>query len=281
MTTWGSQKRDPEHRWLDRVVQALNGEGYFSSSEAYETTLRIMEAQRHPITSDLATSPEPARMSSATHIKDGDRRVRNTLRKYVDSWLRVKPNFVAWKKQNRELAADLDRALENLKLFLEPVRKEKEARKLARERHLGRFDRRGARLTYRFAGNPEDHAAQLFLDLVTSPRCDDVGFCLACKRYYVNASGHRNKLYCSRRCASRECARRGMEDKRKTERDEKIQEAKRLIDRWSRSGGSTDWKRWICSQGRNLKVGVTLHWLTRAVNSGWLKPPKKSLRREK
>jgi len=183
-----------------------------------------------------------------------------TLRRLVDTWLTASRNYPEWQKRHPDLARIVAPAARRLQVLHVPPT---------------------FRPIWRTVSQPPKdlpdrapfEAASLFLNLVTSWRSGDVGKCSHCDRYFLSESGHTEKSYCSRKCAKADSARRSMERKRKSERDEKLEAANALIRECQAHKRREDWKTWVTG---NSGGGLTRHWLTRAVNQGWLRPPTKT-----
>ena len=120
---------------------------------------------------------------------------------------------------------------------------------------------------------PGDYAAMLFLKFLELRRdlgVDVILRCDQCGRYLMNRFGHRNKQFCSRRCAVTQTVRRG----RASLYAEKLTRAAKLLAARKPEG---DWKTWIDEHtgGRNAVARgaverISRNWLTHAVNEGFL-----------
>jgi hypothetical protein len=115
-------------------------------------------------------------------------------------------------------------------------------------------------------------ALRYFLCLVTQPEwCWRLGGpCDRCGRYYVKRRTSQKK-YCEQRCGSAATATAATKARRLGMHGEKLRRARVLARRWSRSRTRLDWKEWISRTERRL----SLQFLTRALNKGELREPKK------
>src|SRR6266852_2080541 len=75
------------------------------------------------------------------------------------------------------------------------------------------------------AYNAASRAALRFGLLITSPEGQLLGRCPRCRRYFLNTSGHRNKVFCRPECARDIGARRATRRARTLERDVKLRRA--------------------------------------------------------
>lgn len=113
--------------------------------------------------------------------------------------------------------------------------------------------------------SPKNQALELFMLLITNPNWESLGGpCARCKRYYLKRT-KRQKVYCSGTCARKQTATTAMQTKRKKENSQKIALARNFI---AKAPRSADWKRWVTRTS-----GITLRWLTRAINDGRLSVP--------
>jgi hypothetical protein len=129
----------------------------------------------------------------------------------------------------------------------------------------------------------KDFARCLFAALLFSPRDRERlsdGCCDRCGRYYV-----RNRLYQKKYC-SEGCARnvrhsaimKFTSSKREARHKKQLRIAATLCHRWAASRRKQNWKRWVCTRAEGKRAGLTLKFLTRAVNKGELIEPKKGER---
>jgi hypothetical protein len=112
-----------------------------------------------------------------------------------------------------------------------------------------------------------DQALTHFMALIVNPEWELLGGpCPRCDRYFLKKA-HRKRIYCSSKCGAATTA---IETRRKKLRDlyeEKLRTAQEAIAAWTRSRTSQDWKAWVAN-----KTGLSLNWLTHAVNQGKLLP---------
>ena len=103
-------------------------------------------------------------------------------------------------------------------------------------------------------------AALIFLAFITSSFFNRIGRCARCSKFFFNKSGHRNKQFCSTRCAHITSA---LESK-KREFEKKLARLRHALSRLSAQGAKArDWKERLASRAR-----VTRHFVTRALNQG-------------
>lgn len=115
---------------------------------------------------------------------------------------------------------------------------------------------------------PSRSALEYFLMLITNPLWELLGGpCHRCGDYFLRKT-KRQKVYCSRTCSSGQTAASTMKKKRAAERDAKIRKAQASVAEWSKRKRRVAWKKWV-----EAETGLTIFWLTRAVNSGWIKAP--------
>lgn len=183
------------------------------------------------------------------------------LRHYLDSWIEASCNFTAWSKKNPELSNKINQYVIGYKCYLKA---EKDGRAVLITQVTNNS----------VAGliNADVYAINSFLRVIRSPLFDAIGKCERCDKYYLNNSGHRNKKYCSRPCATRNTALNSVRAKRQEEQEEKIKKARKAIQEFkSLNPKATDWKVWVAK-----RAGVTSKWITQAFNRGDL-PNAKSL----
>jgi hypothetical protein len=119
-------------------------------------------------------------------------------------------------------------------------------------------------------------ASWYFLDLLLNPFRDLLaGPCERCCRYFLNASGHMNKKWCSQRCkeGAKKRARRTRELASKLSRA--VVEIRMFASTSARRlpPFRGDWKREVAR-----RIGVTPKWLTRYINQKELSVPKALLK---
>jgi hypothetical protein len=185
--------------------------------------------------------------------------MRKNLIRYVDTWYEVKPNFKSWVEKNPKLSELLLRAAHQTRYEVIPT--------VAAGAILSRVS--PSLRTRGIRAKAAHDAAWLFIDLVTGSVPYDVGKCERCAGYYLNFSGHRNKVFCSRRCATASSAEKATRERRMKEKRVKLTRAAELCKVWkSAAAKQADWKQWVAKRS-----GLTPKWLTRAVNRGELRPP--------
>jgi hypothetical protein len=115
---------------------------------------------------------------------------------------------------------------------------------------------------------PKNLALSYFMMLITNPLWEKLGGpCARCSKFYVKATIRQN-VYCSKACARTETAVKATRRQREKERKGRISRAQDVIDRWVSSQKSPNWKERV-----SRETGLTLNWLTRAINKKDLRPP--------
>jgi hypothetical protein len=115
-------------------------------------------------------------------------------------------------------------------------------------------------------------AALRFALLIASPEGRLLGRCRRCNAYFLNTSGHRNKVFCTPKCARDVCARQATQAARQQAHVEKLNRVRRACNTMkSKPGGRVDWKNWV-----SKRTGVSIWWITRATNRGEIRPPKEA-----
>jgi len=108
----------------------------------------------------------------------------------------------------------------------------------------------------------EKKAAEIFLAFITGPYFDKIARCSRCGRFFLNVSGHGNKQFCSSRCARIASA---MQSKQRKQH-QKLTQLQRAVQKLPPT--VKDAKAWLAK-----KAGVSLHFVTRAVNQGLIQLP--------
>lgn len=232
---------------LEDVARALKGNDYLRT---YAARLAIRAAHESP-NGKLRT--DPSVYAQAAQV------MRRHLLRYVETWCDVKPDFGAWIRRNPELSSEVTKAADQTRFKLTATKRAGAI--LSRRSPLLKMNGVRAIAAY--------DAAWLFIDVVTNTVKHEVGQCHRCKEYYLNFSGHRNKVYCSRRCATACSAEVTMRKRRMEEKQEKLTRATELCKVWKAAASKeTNWKQWVAKRSE-----LTPKWLTRAVNRGELQPP--------
>jgi hypothetical protein len=112
-------------------------------------------------------------------------------------------------------------------------------------------------------------AITLFIRLTQHPAHVRLGRCVRCGRYFYGRVGQK---CCPRprRCGSTTAAIAVTKRRWKEARIEKLRRVRESCVEWMRQGPNQDWKEWVANQ-----VGVTVKWITRAVNAGELEVPQR------
>ena len=191
-----------------------------------------------------------------------ERRFKETpplLRKLVQAWQSSGPDLVRFSRDQRKMWKDVDRywvagrRLNPLLLLGAPG------------------GGAGIGQNNRPERDPYKEALRLFIELLLNPACDKLaGPCPRCGNYYIRRST-RNKVYCSRSCGTRATAFTATRKRRDEEHADKLLRAAEAAREWTIARTKKEWKPWV--SGRH--PGITVRFLTRAVNNGELKPPTK------
>jgi hypothetical protein len=121
--------------------------------------------------------------------------------------------------------------------------------------------------------NDEIEAAEAFARLITNPLWATLcGPCPQCEDYFLRKTD-RKRVYCSQRCSSRHTAISATAEKRLQTSKEKILKAQHEIREWKKAKPKANWKVWIAARASRSRISLTVHWLSRAVNSGAISPP--------
>ena len=114
----------------------------------------------------------------------------------------------------------------------------------------------------------QDFAFAHFANLLLNSRCEMLGGpCGRCGRYYVKKTV-RQKVFCNRRCDKAAGAATATRKRRDSERADKLNQAQAAACKWNTLRPKLDWKRWV-----SRETGVSLTFLTQAVNNRKLQPP--------
>jgi hypothetical protein len=118
----------------------------------------------------------------------------------------------------------------------------------------------------------QDFAYSHFAHLVLNPYVEMLGGpCSRCKRYFVKKAARRRK-YCCRSCQQAGLAVAATRKRLARERAAKLDRAQIAADKWMKIRHTNlDWKSWT----EKVEPDLTKRFLTRAVNRGELRPPKK------
>jgi hypothetical protein len=118
----------------------------------------------------------------------------------------------------------------------------------------------------------KDLALMQFFQLIVNPEWRLLGGpCARCGMYFLKNT-KRQKGYCSPTCGSRATSIASTRARRMRLRTVKLQKAQAKIDEWQKQAPAVHWKKWVSSE-----LQLSIHWLTRAVNKGQLRPPVESL----
>jgi hypothetical protein len=111
-------------------------------------------------------------------------------------------------------------------------------------------------------------ALELFMNLLIDPRWQMLGGpCRRCHRYFAKKT-KRQTVYCSRKCAKDNTAAAATQKRLADQRIANLECAEAAIQEWKKHSRRQDWKRFVVN-----RCGISLHYLTRAVNRKELRPP--------
>jgi uncharacterized Zn finger protein (UPF0148 family) len=120
-----------------------------------------------------------------------------------------------------------------------------------------------------------------WLDIVRLSQEGDITLlrrCPHCQKWFF--AGRPNKIFCGVKCQLarfktsngwKENQQKIMAEAREKKRKEKLRKVEAAIQEWSAHKRRDDWKVWVSNHLTGDEV--SRHWLTRAVNEGWLTPP--------
>jgi hypothetical protein len=221
------------------------------------------------------------------------------LHEYLETWLAVRPDITAWRRSNPTLTKLLDTTLAGVRWT--PIF---QARALETTARMKRAEERAARLRKKASGDyqrywgrpaisyaavkvipdppamlvpeikwlgPKRMAEWLFWQLLSNRAHDQLFKCEKCKLYFISAR-RRARCYCDYpHCRSRGSAKKTMDAVRKREKEEKIAIYLELM-AWCPESvkAAGDWKRWISEHSKAKEHILTVTWITRALNQGWL-----------
>jgi len=119
-------------------------------------------------------------------------------------------------------------------------------------------------------GKSRDIVAEYFTRLILCSQCEKLGGpCRNCGEWFVKKTMRENRMFCSQKCAG--TATKAAERERK--RNKKLERARQAIKDYPTRAAcwrDLDWKQYAVQ----AKYGVSMKFLTVAVNQGELKPPK-------
>jgi hypothetical protein len=116
--------------------------------------------------------------------------------------------------------------------------------------------------------NARTVAAVQFALLITSPEGLLLGRCKRCQRYFLNTSGHRDKVFCKPACARDLAARRATQRARTAAHAAKCARVRRALAELRQKPSGKYVKDWLAKRAK-----VTRWWITRAVKRGEISLP--------
>jgi hypothetical protein len=192
---------------------------------------------------------------------DYDRMLRETpseLRELVDAWLASGPNLDKFRQNHPKMWAGVSRYWQITPTQLVSADSTGGGAAIALGSEPGR--------------NPYEEALRFFVWLITNPECDRLaGPCARCGAYYIRIRRSAQNKYCSRSCGTRATAFAATRKRRDEEHADKLLRAAEGAREWTTARTKKEWKPWV--SGRH--PGITVKFLTRAVNNGELKSPTK------
>ena len=233
-------------RPMGEILRILNG---------HEVKEAQLAAYASPIDEeDLA---EHYRLGEEIVKKEEQKRTK--LQQYVDGWIDSGTNVAKWQRDNPGLLEEINQQLGKVRLTL-VVQQEKRTKVLLSKPWFEKG----------FSHSDFD-AAYLFSTLITGALNDRIGKCPRCQRYFATLKLHPNKVFCSRKCATGFTAVNSTRARRKRERREKLARARQALREFNKhSHLDQNWKDFVAK-----RTGINAKWLTRAVNEGALKSPRK------
>jgi hypothetical protein len=243
-----------ERQKLETLVGLLNRDPV--TEIRYWQRRAILELHRYPKRPAEVRLKERHSRATETSKREAQK-FRAALKKYVDSWLAVRPNSHLWQLNNPKLSRAVERTLHRMRPAL----------------HL--TTNQGAVLHWpAYVGiGAKNDAVRLFVELFTSRLLGQVGKCKreGCDRYYFSGSAGRKTEYCpGGKCARHQTAKEANQRRRRVERDEILKRITQTIGEWGQHGRRLDWKPWTAQHAR-----VTAKFITQAVNKGELLPPRR------
>jgi hypothetical protein len=185
---------------------------------------------------------------------------QRALQIYVDSWLEAGSNFNTWRKKYSELANRVKQYVGGYENYLEA----------GNDGRAILVNRITSKSIAGLNSAADVYAISSFLKIIRSPLFNTIGKCERCSTYFLNTSGHINKKYCSRSCATRNTALKSVRARRQEEQEEKIKKVRAAIQEFKqRKPKNSHWKLWVAE-----RAGVTIKWITQAFNRGDLRDAK-------
>jgi hypothetical protein len=219
----------------------------------------------------LLNAPSPIEIENVCAVLNSDQPSSVRLRELVRAWQESGPNLQKMLFANQELNRVVRDSLRvgfrpsatgggELELMIDPGAEYYERLK----KHFHRRSPEEGLAALR----AEQEAVSLFVSLILNQRWDKLGGpCGRCGRYFVKKHTGQ-KTYCTINCGHTATAKVAMQRRRQQERLAKLQFARRASRQWKRSLG-VEWKKFVSDE-----TGLTVKWLTHAVNQGELRQPR-------
>jgi hypothetical protein len=111
---------------------------------------------------------------------------------------------------------------------------------------------------------PRIEASTLFFAFITSKFWDGLKACERCGRFFINTTGHQNKVFCSRACAKNQTALVSTKERRERQYGERLERVKEAMNEFQLLSEAerkqTDWKRWV-----QKRTGIDPRFITQAI----------------
>lgn len=230
----------------------------------YEPYPDLARSQMHNLVHALnGAKPRISRAGSSDKPRTVQLRLlksQKDLRRLVNEWMASGPDLIELFKRNRELE------------FLVGY---------GRTQFYPMHDGRGhldwmPEIPSTAESSYSKQALQDFMILITNPLWELLGGpCVRCGEYYLRKV-KRQKIYCSRNCASEATAVAATRRQRQQEHTDKIRRAQSAVNKWTKVNSRLGWKDWVSNE-----TGYTVRWITRAANKkDLMTPPERSLQRK-
>jgi len=182
---------------------------------------------------------------------------RDLLRQLVGSWFAVDKDFTRWCETNPRLFQNLRLGVFSWHFQIDPLGPAPIRKSILP--HIG-WAAKNADLAI---------ACWQFADFLENPLREQLGKCYRCRRYFLNKSKRRNKVYCSQRCGHTTTAIKSTRKRRRQQREQTLKRVRtELRNLVPDTPKASQWKRYLAR-----RAGVTNKWITRAVNKGELRLP--------
>jgi hypothetical protein len=257
---------------LSILLMRARSQNEADESQAHRNLTERIAAEPivHFIVDILNQRPHRRRRDRGSDLdRQHENEVRAELAELMDSWLAAGCDLEQWRLRKR-FERDLNKR--KLRLTADPVSG------IVRHGLMDPVRRRvdlevGSRYKV-YDTHGRFGAIELFFEFIIGPLQRTVGRCKRCQKYYWNRWGHSNKQYCTARCARAESATQLTFERRRREHEESLGNIRAAIGSFerlspARSARIRNWKKWV-----NQETGISLNFITRAINRGEIAPPK-------